>query len=157
MNNYGTLPDNPPIWLFWMGCGLIILMVVIFTKILKKKKTLHEREIGRIPIYTDNKCGGNLGPGGTDAFSSPFVRVSVYEDFLVISTSFKIVLEISEIEKFKEFWLSKTSLKLYHSNSIYASPLLIGSKKIKKLREVIEAQMAKQRALDESDGGKTGE
>ena len=90
-------------------------------------------------------------------FSLPFVRVSVYEDFVVISTLFKIVLEISEIEKMVESRWSNTSMKLFHSNKKYANPLIISSRNLKELKEVIEAQMAKQRGVDESDGGKAVE
>jgi len=153
LNSHGYLPE----WEVWIGLGAIIIVIVVFSIILKRKKILHEREKGLTRIYTDQRCGGQLGPGGTMVFSLPFVRVSVYEDFVVISTLFKIVLEISEIEKMVESRWSNTSMKLFHSNKKYANPLIISSRNLKELKEVIEAQMAKQRGVDESDGGKAVE
>ncbi len=146
-----------PIILFIVIIIFFSIVLAIFGFILKRKNVPHEREKGKIAIFADKNCGGILGHGGTMVFSAPFVRVNVYEDFVVISTIFKIVLDISEIEKIEKARWNYSSLKLSHSNKKYASPLTIASGNLRELIEVIEAQMEKYGTIDETHGGEESE
>jgi hypothetical protein len=147
---------NPEVGFFIVGC-LFTLVLGLLGFVFNRKNSPHEREEGKAAIFMDKNCGGKLGHGGTLVFTSPFIRVSVYEDFVVISTIFKIVLDISEIEKIEKARWNYSSLKLFHSNKEYASPLTIASGNLRELMEVIEAQMEKYGTIDETHGGEESE
>jgi len=117
---------------------IIFIGFGIFIFILIKKKSLADIEKNQKPIYTDNSCGGCLGRFDTINLSQPSVRVSVYNDFIVISTYKKIILQVSDLLNVdvKYGFLSK-GVNIYHKNVNYANPLAIWSSKPEKLRENI--------------------
>ncbi len=85
-------PGSIVLIMFPITFGIIIL---VFIFILRQKKRPHPLESGRSPLYEDNSCGGLIGAVRS---TMPFVRVSVYEDFLVVgSARGSILLRYDEI------------------------------------------------------------
>ena len=121
----------------FLGVGLI----TIFVLLLIKRSTKMEIEKGLIPLFTA-KCGGQFGGF---SFSPPFVRLALYDDFLVISYAEKIVLRYEKIESMT---LSKvllyTLLEIHHRDT--APPLITLSffSGAEKVKELIEHQVKEQ-------------
>jgi hypothetical protein len=66
-----------------------------------KKNTLLDIEKKNNAVYTDKNCGGNIYLGFPTNISGPFLRISVYNRFVVISTYKKIILNFEDIDKIK--------------------------------------------------------
>lgn len=74
--------------LFIVIGGLFSLTIILSAK-------RDEREKGKKPIYSE-RCGGRFGLIG---FSIPFVRLTLYQDFLVLSCWTRIVIEYDQIRR----------------------------------------------------------
>ena len=74
---------------------LLVLVIFSLTMLLSAKKA--KREKGKTPLYSE-RCGGSLGFIG---FSIPFVRITFYEDFFVISCWSRTVIEYNKIKRLR--------------------------------------------------------
>ncbi len=74
------------------------LVIVILGYILISSRRQSGSESNLTPIHKEI-CGARIGAWN---YTIPFVRLSVYDDFLVVSYSKKIVLKFNEITKIKK-------------------------------------------------------
>ena len=79
---------------------------------------------------------GDTGLFSHGAFSVPFVRLSFYEDFVVISYSVKILLHYSEIENVE---VKGGAVHLHHNNLTKQSIVLSGD--TERIIEVLERHL----------------
>jgi len=121
-----------------IGIAIPVLILIVFVIIFRKKDTLHELELGKILIYQDKNCSIR-----TDYLhaSIPLTRVSVYEEFIVISTFFKIVLYYNDIERITDtlFW----GFRIHHRNPEVSRVIIISSLRRNDLKREIENRLAR--------------
>lgn len=70
-----------------------IIIIALFIYFFKKRNSKLDIENNKIPLYSEN-CGGRFG---LINFSIPFVRLTIYDKFIIISHIKKIVLNYNEI------------------------------------------------------------
>ncbi|MGZ4033557.1 MAG: hypothetical protein ACXVPU_00570 [Bacteroidia bacterium] len=111
------VPSHP----FIFGGGVFILVLVIFVLIfiLSNRKSGREKDL--IPIYSV-QCGGSFG---FVRASFPFVRLSLYSDFLVISSYGKIIIDYSRIRELRDVGLFGSGLEIVTTNpDKYGQPII---------------------------------
>lgn len=138
--------------------GMLIaftLMFIVYFIAFKEKDILHKREIGRIPLYTEN-CSGNFYQKKVWSRALiPFIRLAMYDDFLVLSFSKwplregKIVLEFAEIDKVEvnmaKQSLGRTAVYLFYHQGGVSDYLQLWLKGYSRVREIIESKINKAR------------
>jgi len=79
------------------------VIIILGRLFLLSKKRLPE-ELGLTPLHTE-ACSGIIG---MLSMRGPFIRVSIYREFLVISWSKKLLLRWSDIEdiRTRQWWLN---------------------------------------------------
>jgi hypothetical protein len=75
----------------------------------------HESETGISPIY-EFRTGGVIG---WIKFSGPFIRVSLYNEFIIISTTKKIKLRYNEFSYKKGNFSFTSTISLVHTNPLF--------------------------------------
>jgi hypothetical protein len=109
-----------------------------FFYILKKKNAYLDIEKKHIPVYSNKFCGGRLGHFGTMVVTIPFVRITIYDEFVVISSYKKILLYLNEIERIEPAGLFLHCLLIRHKNPKYPNPFTICAREAEKIKEIIE-------------------
>jgi hypothetical protein len=111
--------ESYPIWAYLIPATLIFatgMMVWIYLR----KDRKHPAEAGNIPVFSE-ACGGIIG---WITYRGPFIRVSVYEDFLVVSCNKPYALkfyEISQLEPCTFFY--KKGFRIRHENPAFPKRL----------------------------------
>ncbi len=117
-----------PWWLF-------ILIIGIWAYIFIRNNTTHEIERGLEPIYS-KRCTAYI-----DGFKNVWSRFTIYDEFLVISSRKKIILNFEEIlgtDTGRVLW--SKSLEIKHQNKKAPSIALLLSD-FSKPREIIENKL----------------
>jgi hypothetical protein len=123
----------------------IVLMILPWAVFLPLAYRIRQRtvrdplEAGREPLYQE-MCGGAFG---TARRRSPFVRIALYDDFLVIGYSRRIVLRYAEIEHLYvngERW--PRAVHLHHHRRDLPDRIAIWSTDCRALEEAIAQQRA---------------
>ena len=103
---------------YFLFLPLLILPVVIgiFVWLFIRKGKRHPRETGRSARF-ETSCAGIIG---WVTYRGPFIRLSVYDDFLVVACSAPYLLEFSEIERVEavRFGFVK-GFRIHHHNLRY--------------------------------------
>jgi hypothetical protein len=84
---------------FLLVGGLIVFIVIgffVFTILLSNKR--HEIEVGKAPFYIE-RCGAQFG---ILTVTYPFVRISLYDEFMVISCFSRKIIEYDKIRRIEE-------------------------------------------------------
>jgi hypothetical protein len=118
-------------WPIWTYIPFFVIPVVVGCTLVLLIRSAMKLDIekGRTPVYHE-RCGGRFGmpaSGETGLFSHgfftfPFVRLSMYEDFVVISYSVQIVLAYSEIDNVEV----REGLHLHHHTPEKQTVVLFG-------------------------------
>jgi len=101
-----------------------------------------EIEKGLTPFFTTT-CGGQFGGF---AFSPPFVRLSLYDEFLVISYGEKILIRYKNIDNIitsRVFFFKL--IEIYHKDTAPPFITLSFFSGAEKVKELIEHQVKEQR------------
>lgn len=91
--------------------AVILLMTYIYFQADRK----HPSETGKTPRISF-RCAGIIG---WVSYKGPFIRVSLYEDFIIISYRKIILLKFSEMSIKKEKFLFNKVLRIEHGNPEY--------------------------------------
>lgn len=118
---------------------IFVIMGIFFFLAYRKSKILTQEEIGLFPIYTE-QAGGRF-----DSFNwtIPFVRVSVYSDFSIVSYwNNQIVFKKGEVERIEEKggFLSQ-GLTVHHSRTDIPRQVIIWPRNIAKLKQALEMNL----------------
>lgn len=97
---------------FLFGGGVFILVLVIFVVIILVSIRKNDKEKGLTPIYSE-RCGGQFGFVNA---TFPFVRLSLYSDFLVVSCYGKIIIEYARIRELRDIGFLGTGLEIVTTN-----------------------------------------
>lgn len=129
------------------------IMFIVYFIAFKEKNILHKREIGRVPLYTENCSGNFYQKNGWSRAFIPFVRLAIYNDFLVLSFSKwplregKIILEFAEINKVEvniaKQSLGMTAVYLFYNQGEVSDYLQLWLKGYSQVREIIESKINK--------------
>ncbi len=84
----------------------LIIMAVIFYKKMKQKDEL---EMNKTPLY-EEKCTFEVSGFG---ISAPFARLTMYKDFLIISSIVKIIIRYEDIKYYSRKKILLHKLFLY--------------------------------------------
>ncbi len=96
---------------------LVILTVgSIFFWLFQRKDRLHASEAGKRPAFTEN-CAGVIG---WMTFKGPFIRLAVYDTFLIVSCDKQYYLPFTTVTRIepRSFMFSK-GYRIHHTNSEY--------------------------------------
>jgi hypothetical protein len=115
-----------------------VTLILIFGFLYKKRNTLLDMERGLMPIYKES-CGGKFNISN---FSSPFVRLAMYNDFMVISYWKQLLLNYQEIEKveYKNQWGQKY-LQIFHRKADAPKKILLVSKNAEQIAQIINSKL----------------
>ncbi|HMZ61273.1 MAG TPA: hypothetical protein PL048_21045 [Leptospiraceae bacterium] len=94
---------------------MIPALILVMTYIYFQADRKHPSETGKTPRLSF-RCAGIIG---WISYKGPFIRVSLYEDFIIISYRKIIMLKFSEISVKKEKFLFNKTLRIEHGNSEY--------------------------------------
>jgi len=125
-----------------IAIAFMVLPLLTFVPLLVRTRQRNVRdaqELGREPVHQE-VCGGAFGKTQR---SSPFVRVALYDEFLVIGYSRRLVLRYEEIE---HVHLDGTrwprAVRLQHHRQDLPAEIAIWSTDCRALEEAIRAQRA---------------
>jgi len=125
-----------------IAIAFMVLPLLAFVLLLVRTRQRNVRdaqEQGREPLYQE-MCGGAFGKTQR---SSPFVRVALYDEFLVIGYSRRLVLRYEDIE---HVHLNGTrwprAVRLQHRRDDLPEEIAIWSTDCRALEEIITAQRA---------------
>lgn len=109
-----------------------------FKRLIRKRNSLHEIEKNLKPIHVEY-CGGRFG---WTNLTFPFVRLAIYNDFIVISYVNKIHLLLSEINRLevKRHLFSK-GLHIYHTRRDAPQDIIIWSTNCDGIKKLIESRI----------------
>ncbi len=101
-----------------------IAVLGAFFVVLRRSAHLLSQEVGRTPIYKD-RTGARFG---LTNFTTPFVRVAVYEDLVVLSAYEPVLLTPSDIVSatIQGRFLSR-GVRIAHCNPQLPDPLIVWS------------------------------
>ena len=122
---------------FVLGVGALVVVFVTAARASNRKAP---EESGLTPIFTD-RCGGRVG---YIAYTGPFVRVAIYESFLVVAARKPIVLRRVDIERIafererRSGVLGKT-VNIHHRSDAVRSPICLNSSSRAQLVERLTA------------------
>ncbi len=119
---------------------LFIAGTIVYT--LRKRKSKLEIEKGLNPLFTEYCCGA------FDGYRAKFLRLSVYNDFLVIGYSRSIVIKAKEIKSvsFEKYFGAK-GLKVGHNRSDLPNILLFLKNNLK-AKQIIQGVVGTYRDRD---------
>jgi len=119
---------------------MFAVVIAVFIIALRRKKEPHPLERGRTPLFTDNSCGGWIGAMRS---TYPFVRVTAYEDFLVIGRlTGTILLRYDEIVSaaIEKVYFTR-GLVIAHRNGDAPKRIIIWSQKLQEMQGVIAGRI----------------
>jgi len=118
---------------------IVLLLIIIFSiyfvnKAISKRNEKLDIEKNIRPIYVEI-CGGRFNGSN---FTYPFVRLSIYDNFIVISYLYKIILYFEDIDQIdiKRNIFGK-GLIVYHHNNNIPKIIILWSKNVDILKEMI--------------------
>jgi hypothetical protein len=104
----------------------------------KKSKIRLIEELDISAIYQE-QCGGRF-----DFFNwtIPFVRISVYDDFVtIICWNFRIILKKGDVERIEEKGLFSSGVQIVHKRKDVPQKLIIWTRNLLKLKKAIESSL----------------
>jgi len=122
-----------PLFLFGWTVPIVIGVIIY---LVRKRNIILDIEKDKNPVYSEN-CRGKFGV----FLNTPFVRFAIYNEFIVISYSKKILLRFDEIDKvgFRTgFVLDR--IRFYHHKTDIPSNIIIMSTNSDKIRRIIESK-----------------
>jgi len=129
-----------------IAVACMVLPWLVFVPLLVRTRQRDVRdglEDGREPLYQE-VCGGAFGKAQR---SSPFVRVALYDEFLVIGYSRRLILRYQEIESVSVHGArSPRAVRLHHRRRDLPAEVAIWSPDCYALQQRIETQ--RRAALD---------
>lgn len=115
---------------------VVVPTVLLYWYLVENTKLPEEK--GLTPIYQE--VGGGRFDGVN--YTLPFVRISIYDRFLVVSYSRKILLNWNDIkEATLEKHLISTGIRILHNRSDIPKLIILWSKKPEKLLESIQSKL----------------
>lgn len=109
--------------MFFIIGGLVVFIVVgFFTLTILLSNKRHEIEVGKIPFYSE-RCGSQFG---ILTVTYPFVRISLYDEFMVISCFSRKLIEYDKIRRIEEeSGVFAREIELVTTNrEIYGRPII---------------------------------
>jgi len=121
-------------------CVYILTPIIVisgFVYFIKKRNIFLEIEKNQKALFTEN-CGGRFDGMG---FTIPFVRFTIYSEFIIISYIRKIVLNFNEIHKI-EFSkrLGTTGIHIYHKKLNTPKIIVIWSRHGDKIKDILNSK-----------------
>ncbi|MDX1961321.1 MAG: hypothetical protein SFU98_22320 [Leptospiraceae bacterium] len=114
----------------------LILGFVLFSMSKKAEKKLPLEE-GKSELFSE-KYGGVVG---LIKYSGPYIRVTLYDEFMVIKCNDDIVLKYSEITDFKESaFLFTPSVVIEHNNKSASGKIELFLKDIPKFLSILKTK-----------------
>lgn len=120
-----------------LGTFGIVFSLFTLVYILSGKKT--DKEKGLTPIYTE-RCGGRFG---FVQATFPFVRISLYENFLVIRSYGKLTIEYARIKELRDVGFLGMGLEIITTNSSKYGQPIIGTFNRSHIKNIILKCLAK--------------
>ena len=115
-----------------------VIIILVFALSFKKRNALLDRERGLTPIHTET-CGGKFNYVN---FSWPFVRLALYNDFMVISYWQQLLLNYHEIEKVEyKQPLGQKYLQIFHKKTDTPKKILIITKNAEQIANIINSKI----------------
>ncbi|MBU0597184.1 hypothetical protein KJ641_02575 [Patescibacteria group bacterium] len=115
-----------------------LILILVFGLFYKIRNNRLPEEAGMTPIHQEF-CGGNFNYTN---LSRPFVRLTIYNDFLVISYFKQILLNYHEIEKVElKNKVGKKGLKIYHNKIGVPKNITLWSPNIEKIFSLIQPKL----------------
>lgn len=128
---------------FLIGTGIFTLAFTVFAFIILLSIRKSEREKGLTPLYSE-RCGGRFG---FVQATFPFVRLSLYDDFLVLSCYGKIIIEYARIRELRDVGLLGSGLEIVTTNpGKYGQPI-IGTMNKSEIKRIIKECLANTKKL----------
>lgn len=129
--------SNPAIGMLIVA-AIFAAILCLFGYFIKKRNTILEPERNLKPIYTEN-CGARFG--GLN-LTIPFVRLAIYDDFLVLSCLKPVLMKFDEIDRVElKRQLFFKGIFLRHHNKEIPSKVVIWSRNGEKARSIIESRL----------------
>jgi hypothetical protein len=121
-----------------LGLIPIIIVAIVFTLAIKASNKTHPLESGKVPIYSE-KGGGRFDDIN---WTMPFVRISIYDEFLLISYSEEIVFRYNEITKIeiKNHFISD-GIHIYHNKKGIPSKIILWPANPAKVLELLQNKL----------------
>lgn len=111
--------ESYPIWAYLIPATLIFATGAMVWIYLRKDRK-HLAEAGKTPVFSES-CAGIIG---WITYRGPFIRVAVYDDFLVVSCDKPYALKFSEITQLEPCtFLYKKGFRIRHENPTYPKRL----------------------------------
>jgi hypothetical protein len=122
-----------------MAIGIIAFMVYA----VKQKNSRLEIEESIEPIYSENSCAGRIGYNRN--LAGPFIRLALYDEFLVVSYSKKIVLRYNEIKQVEiAKGLSAGGIKIILKNHKYPF-IIVFANDTRRIINIIEQKLSQEK------------
>lgn len=122
-------------YLPYLGFLAPLIVIGFFIYIIKKRNSLLDIEKNLTPIYMED-CGGRF-----DGYNLtiPFVRFKIYDNFIVISYTKKILLKYTDIKRIeiKRHIISK-GIHIYHNKDDIPKNIIVWASNCEKLKDRIE-------------------
>ena len=121
---------------------IVTVMVLALGSMLfffRRKERRHPVEQGKTPLYSET-CGGMIG---MFRYTVPFLRLSVYEDQIVIGAFKPIALALGDIAKIEigRFLLS-TGIRIHHRRTDVPAKIVIWTGAAEKVRSLLAGKVA---------------
>ncbi len=133
--HYVTLGTNIPLWrirstprpataefcmeqeyFFLLPILVLVAVIAIFGWLFKRKDRLHAAEAGKRPAFTES-CAGVIS---WVTFKGPFIRVAVYDSFIVVSCDRQYYLPFSQIMRIEPCsFLFTKGYRIHHNIAEY--------------------------------------
>ena len=103
-------------------------IAMIFIALIRNSRRLASEEVGLTPILSEI-CGGRIGH---IKYTTPFVRVTLYQSLLVVAARRTVVLQAGQIDRIvferdrRSAAFGKT-VNIHHSSSAVRSPICLYS------------------------------
>lgn len=122
----------------YIGFLTPLILIIVFGYIINKRNLKLEIENKLTAVYSEN-CGGRFNGYN---LSVPFVRLTIYTDFIIISYTKKVVLKYNDIVKIeiKKHFISK-GIHIYHKRNDIPKNIIIWTANSKKIKEIIESKL----------------
>lgn len=121
-----------------LGLATLVVVPTVLLYWYFVKNTKLSEEKGLTPVYQE--VGGGRFDGVN--YTLPFVRISIYDRFLVISYSRKILLTWNDISEVTlEEHLISTGIRILHNRSDIPKLIILWSKKPERLLESIQSKL----------------
>ncbi len=121
-----------------LGFFAPIIVLIVFFYFIKKRDVLLDIEKSKIASYQEI-CGGRFNGFN---LTWPFVRVSIYDSFIVISYVKKIVLTYEEIDSiFSKRYFISHGIHIQHHKKGVPKNIIIGSTDRDKVLNIINPKL----------------